>query len=111
MTFHEEMAQVEGVPVSLLKGVLTVLLGGVIALSIKVAGALLIVGLLLTPSLVAMRLSNTPEGMVIRASIIGGLSSFFGCLCSFFFDWPIGPSIIAMSFVIFLVSLCKKGKE
>lgn len=110
MTFHEEMAQVEGVPVGLLKGLLTVLLGGVIALSIKIAGALLIVGLLLVPSLSAMRMSNTPEGMVVRASLFGGLSSAGGCVCSFMFDWPIGPSIIVVSFGIFLLALLKKGK-
>jgi zinc transport system permease protein len=110
MTFHEELAQIEGVPVNFLKSILTILLGGIIALSIKIAGALLIVGLLLVPSLTAVQLSKTPEGMVIRASIVGAISAAGGCICSFHFDWPIGPAIITVSFGIFCLSLLKKGR-
>lgn len=110
MTFHEELAQIEGIPVKFLKSILTILLGGVIALSIKIAGALLIIGLLLIPSLSAIHLSNTPEGMVTRASIFGMLSSAGGCICSFMFDLPVGPSIITISFIIFLITLIKKAK-
>jgi zinc transport system permease protein len=110
MTFHEELAQIEGVPVGFLKGILTVMLGGVIALSIKVAGALLIVGLLLVPSLSAIHLSNTPEGMVARSSLFGACSAAGGCICSFAFDWPVGPAIIAVSFAIFLLTLLKKDR-
>ncbi len=109
MTFHEELARVEGVPVGFLKGILTVLLGGVIALSIKIAGALLIVGLLIVPSLSAVRLSRTPEGMVIRSSIFGAISAAGGCICSFYFDWPIGPAIICVSFGIFCLTLLRKN--
>ena len=85
--------------------IFTLLLAGVIALSIKMIGALLITGLLLIPAATARSLSSSPLQMVILSILIGIISVVMGLFSSLEFNTASGPSIIVAALVLFILSL------
>ncbi len=105
ITVHEELAQVEGVPVTAVRTALMLLMALVIAIAMKVVGALLITALLIIPAAASRRLTHTPEHMAIGASLLGCLSVSGGLGASFLWDTPAGPSIVLSAALLFLLSL------
>jgi zinc transport system permease protein len=74
MTISEEMAQVEGVNVDLMRLLLMLMVGMVIAVAMKFVGALIITSLLIIPAATARRFARSPESMAVIASLIGSIS-------------------------------------
>ncbi|MCB1769555.1 MAG: metal ABC transporter permease, partial [Candidatus Competibacteraceae bacterium] len=70
-TVHEELAQVEGVPVFAVRLAFMLLIAIVIATAMKVVGILLITSLLIIPAAAARRFARSPEGMALLASGLG----------------------------------------
>ena len=85
--------------------IFTLLLAGVIAISIKMIGALLITGLLLIPAAMARSLSNNPLQMIMLSILGGILSVIIGLFSSLQFNTASGPSIIVVALVFFILSL------
>ena len=108
ITVHEELAQVEGIPVAKVRTALMLLMALVIAIAMKVVGVLLITALLIIPAAASRRLTHTPESMAIVASLIGSSAVALGLLASFYIDSPAGPSIVLAATGLFVVTLCKK---
>ncbi len=104
ITLHQELAQVEGLPVGKIRLLLMLLIATVIALSMKVVGILLITSLMIIPPASARGFSNSPEKMAILASLIGCLAVCGGLLASFYLDTPSGPSIVVSAAVLFMIS-------
>ena len=84
--------------------ILTLLLAMVVALSIKVVGALLITALLIVPAAAARGIARTPEGMAALATLIGVLSALSGMALSLRFETPAGPSIVCVAVAFFAIS-------
>ena len=105
VTVHEELAQVEGLPVAGLRLTLVLLIALVIAVAMKIVGVLLITSLLIIPAAAAQRHSRTPEQMAIGASLLGMLAVGGGLSLSWFEDTPAGPSIVVCAASLFLLSL------
>ena len=105
VTVHEELAQVEGLPVAGLRLALALLIALVIAVAMKIVGVLLITSLLIIPAAAAQRHSRTPEQMAIGASLLGMLAVGGGLSLSWFEDTPAGPSIVVCAASLFLLSL------
>ena len=105
VTVHEELAQVEGLPVAGLRLALALLIALVIAVAMKIVGVLLITSLLIIPAAAAQRHSRTPEQMSIGASLLGMLAVGGGLSLSWFEDTPAGPSIVVCAASLFLLSL------
>jgi len=103
-TVNEELAHAAGVSPVREQWVLTIALAIVVAVAIKVVGALLIGALLLIPAASARRFSSTPESMAIGAAVVGVLSALVGLMLSWHFDTPTGPSIVAVAASFFLTS-------
>ena len=101
MTVHEELARVEGVPVERMQLLFLMLIAGVIAMAMKVVGALLITALLIIPAATASRLSRTPEQMALLASLLGIGSVLLGLAASWHWDTPTGPSVVVGAIVLF----------
>ena len=104
-TVSYDLAAAEGMKPDVSNLIFTILLAGVIAISIKMIGVLLITGLLLIPAAMARNISNNPLQM-ITFSILGGiLSVIIGLFSSLEFNTASGPSIIAASLILFVLSL------
>ncbi|OYX42811.1 MAG: hypothetical protein B7Z02_10835 [Rhodobacterales bacterium 32-67-9] len=104
-TANEELAQAAGIDPRREKLVLTLALALVVAVSIKIVGALLIAAMLIIPAASARALSRTPEAMAAWAVALGAAAVFAGLWLSLSLDTPAGPSIVAASAGIFVLSL------
>jgi len=105
VTVHEELARAEGVAAFRARLVFTLLLAGVVAMSMKVMGILLITSMLIIPAATARRFAHTPEGMAFLAASIGMLAVALGLTASLRWDTPSGPSVVVAAFSLFLLSL------
>ena len=103
-TVHEELAAVEGVPVTAVNLGFMMLLAVVVALAMKVVGILLVTSLIIIPAATARRFSATPEAMAVLAAVMGCIAVAGGLGGSMAFDTPSGPSIVVAAFALFLVS-------
>ncbi len=103
ITISEELAQVEGVPVTAIRLALMLLIAVVIAIAMKVVGILLITSLLIIPAAAARRLSSTPEQMAVIASLLGCVAVMLGLFGSYQWDTPAGPSVVVAALFEFLL--------
>ena len=111
VTVHEELAQVEGVPVERIKLTLMLLVALVIAVAMKIVGVLLITAMLIIPAATARRVARSPEQMAVGASIIGMCAVLGGLSLSWFMDTPAGPSVVVSGFALFLLSFLLPRSE
>jgi zinc transport system permease protein len=103
ITINEELAQIEGVPVTAVRLALMLIIGVVIAVAMKIVGVLLITSLLIIPAAAARRLSRTPEQMAGFASLLGCLAVCGGLLLSYRWDTPAGPSVVVCAALAFFL--------
>ena len=103
-TLNPDLAMASGVDPRREKLVLTLLLATVVAVAIKVVGALLITALLVIPAAGARHLSRTPEGMAANAALIGVASAGLGIGGSLMLDTPTGPSIVCAAVALFAMA-------
>lgn len=104
-TLHPDMAVASGLRPEREQMILTLGLAIVVAVAIKVVGALLISALLLIPATAARGFVRTPEAMAILSACIGAVSALGGLEVSLLFDTPTGPTMVAVAAAIFLISL------
>jgi len=104
LTVHEELARVEGVNVSLISTIYTLLIAILVAISMKIVGALLITSLLIIPAATARLFSRSPEAMAVFSIIVGIFAVVLGLAASYLWDTPAGPSIVASASILFLCS-------
>ncbi|GAK87089.1 zinc ABC transporter inner membrane permease protein ZnuB [Vibrio ponticus] len=107
-TINEELASVEGHNVDLMRLILMLLVGLVIAVGMKFVGALIITSLLIIPGATARRFARTPEQMAAVASVIGSIAVLLGLSLSWHFDTPAGPSVVISAAALFILSQYKK---
>lgn len=107
LSIDEELAAIEGVPVTRLKLMLFLLLVALIAIAIQVVGVLLISALLLIPVATARKVARTPLLMMIVAPIIGAAAVILGLLVAWQYNLAPGPAIVTIAGIIWLISLCK----
>ncbi|MEH6455351.1 MAG: zinc ABC transporter permease subunit ZnuB [Cocleimonas sp.] len=104
LTVHEELALVEGVNVTLISAIYTLLIAVLVAIAMKIVGALLITALLIIPAATSRQFAHTPEQMALLSIGIGMLAVILGLCASFYSDTPAGPSIVVSATVLFLMS-------
>jgi zinc transport system permease protein len=104
LTVHQDLARVEGVPVEALRTAFLLLMSLVVAAAMQVVGLLLIVSLLILPAAVARRYAVTPESMALLA-VGAGIAGVAGGLgASLTWDTPAGPSIVTVLSILFAVA-------
>ena len=104
-TVNFDLSAAEGMKPEVSNFIFTLLLAGVIALSIKMIGALLITGLLLIPAATARNISNSPNQMVFLATLVGIISVIAGLFTSLELNTSSGPTIIVVALILFIISL------
>lgn len=108
MTINEELAQVEGVNVELMRLLLMLMIGLVIAVAMKFVGALIITSLLIIPAATARRFARSPEAMAAIASGLGTVAVILGLAMSWHYDTPAGPSVVVAAAGLFMLSQFKR---
>ena len=111
VTAHEELARVEGVPVERTRLVFMLLIALVVALGMKLVGALLITALLIIPAAAARPLSRTPEQMAVYAAGAGLLAVLGGLAGSWQWDTPAGPSVVVAAAALFVLSTTLEKRQ
>ncbi len=104
-TVSYDLATAEGVRPDFINIVFMMLVASVIAVSMKIAGVLLITALLIIPAATARRFSASPEQMAVIAALVGALSVWLGLAGSMEWDTPAGPSIVVAALLCFILSV------
>lgn len=93
--FDEGFAQVSGLPLSLIKGGQLVLMTALIAVGLKVVGAILMSSFLIAPSVFGLLLGKTYKQSLLFGSIMAFVSAWLGSLMSSSISgMSTGPAII-----------------
>lgn len=101
-TVNEELAMAEGISPRVERLFLSIAIALVVAIAIRIVGALLISAMLIIPAATARRFSSTPEQMAAIASAVAAFSVLGGLYASLWVDSPAGPSIVVAATVFFL---------
>jgi len=103
-TLNPDIAASVGINPARERLVLTLALAAVVAVSLKIVGAMLIGALLIIPAAAARGLAKTPETMAAFATLIGTASGLGGIAASTLTNAPTGPSIVVVAALIFAVT-------
>ncbi len=103
-TLNEDLAYASGIRPDRERLILTLALAVVVAVALKVVGALLIAAMLIIPAAAARALTRTPEAMAALASVIGAAATLIGLRLSLWQDTPAGPSIVTAAALIFALA-------
>ncbi|RWZ59251.1 metal ABC transporter permease [Labedella populi] len=98
-----DVAAARGVPSRFVALAFMVLLGLIVAVSVQIIGALLVMALLVTPAAAALRVSASPVLVPMLASVFGLFSAVAGILLAIAGSLPISPYITTISFAIYVV--------
>jgi zinc transport system permease protein len=104
-TLSEDLAHAAGINPDRERLVLTLSLAVVVAVAIKIVGALLIAAMLIIPAAAARGLVRSPEAMAVLASVIGALAALGGLQMSLLLDTPAGPSVITVAALAFTATV------
>lgn len=108
-TLSPDLAYAAGVNPRREQLVLTLMLAIVVAVAIKVVGALLITALLIIPAATARGLTRTPEGMALASVLLGSVSALGGLRAAVIFNTPVGPSIVCCAATLFAVATISRN--
>ena len=109
MSIDEDIALVEGVNVSRLSLIFMLVIALQVAVTVKVVGVLLTTALLIIPAATARMTASEPNSMAMHSILFGIVSVTVGIAASWVFDLVIGPTIVLVSSIIFVVMLYIKG--
>lgn len=111
ITFNEELAVVNGVPVRLIKAIFLVSMAVAIVIGIKVVGIILISALLVIPGAIAKLLTQRFYTMLAISCSVAVLSTVSGLIISYIYDLAPGGTIVIILSLFFGIAFLKKIKE
>lgn len=103
VTFDENFARATGVNVSLYNILIAVLTAVTIVIGMRMMGAMLISSLIIFPSITAMRIFKSFQGVVIASGILSLACFFIGMIFSYMYSTPAGASVVIVNLAAFLV--------
>ena len=98
-----QSAAARGVPTTTVSLLFMLLLGLIVAVSVHIIGALLVMALLVTPAAAAMRVTSGPVAVPALAATFGFVSAVGGILLAIAGTLPVSPYITTISFVVYVV--------
>jgi manganese/iron transport system permease protein len=102
--FDPVQAKVVGLPVKLLHyGLLSVLALTIVG-SLKVAGMILVIAMLIAPGIIAFSLTKRFERMLMVAVLVSAFSTVMGTLISYYANASTSACIVILQATIFLIS-------
>jgi zinc transport system permease protein len=103
-TLSEDLAASAGIDPRRERLILTLALALLVAVSLKVVGALLVTAMLIVPAAAARAVAHSPGAMAVAAAALGALAAVAGLLGSWRLDTPAGPSIVVAAVVLLLAA-------
>lgn len=103
LTFDEDTAEVDGLPVRLMSMCFNILTGIAIAVMIPIAGALLISAIMVLPAAISMRLGKSFTAVIAMSVVVGLVGMTSGLVGSYYLSTPPGAMITLVFIAIFLV--------
>jgi zinc transport system permease protein len=105
--YDPDTARAVGIRVTFWNTLFYVAAGIAVAVAIRAVGALVAFALLVAPGAAALSVAQSLKGAFTFATVLGVTSSIAGVACSYWFDTPTGPTIVALLAVAFSLSyLC-----
>lgn len=101
ITFDEEAARVQGVPVAVLNMLLTTLVALTVVLAMRIVGILLTSALLVIPAITALRLASNFRTALWIAVLCSLVSVVVGMTLSFYWDIAAGGAIVLTALSLF----------
>lgn len=112
LTFDEDTAFVDGLPVRAMSIAFNVVTGVAIALMIPAAGALLVSTIMVLPASIALRLGKSFKMVIGIGMVIGFVGMLSGLFMSYYAETPASASITLIFISIFLlVNVVNKFKK
>lgn len=108
VALDEDLAHVDGWPVRILNITIVALAAVVVALAMRIVGALLIGALMVIPVLAALQFKRGFLGTLIAAILLAVLAVLLGLGLSYQFDLASGATIVVVALGLFGVSLVAK---
>ena len=102
VTFDEDGARLQGIPVNALTMAFNLLVALTIALSIQVIGIILVVAMMVLPGLTALQLKRSFKSTLIASTVFGTLAAVLGVMLSTIFDVATSGVIVFTAAGIFL---------
>lgn len=106
----DDLAKSEGIKIKKQNFIYLLSIAAIVALGVKIVGALLVGALVIIPAATARNLSKNLKEYSLGSAVLGILSCFFGILLFRFAGFPVGPAIILTSTFFFLISLILKPR-
>lgn len=103
LTFDEDTALVDGLPVRLMSLLFNIVTGIAIALTIPAAGALLVSTIMVLPASIAMRLGKSFVSVIIYGIAIGFIGMLSGIFLSYWAETPASATITMIFIGLFLL--------
>ncbi len=107
--FDEEFARLRGVPVNFFYLLLLCLIAVTVVLLIHVVGLILVIALLTLPAAIAGHYVRSLSHMMIIATLLGCAFTSGGLALSYVPDLPVGPVIILLAGLAYVVSALGSG--
>jgi zinc/manganese transport system permease protein len=104
ISFHPEVAAVQGWNVRLWDFLFYLSFGIVITFSVPIAGVLLVFSFLVVPAAVAFQFTRRQGALAVTSWVAGVLASATGLWLSFRYDLPTGPLIVCAFGLVLLVA-------
>ncbi len=103
VTFDESFSKATGIKTELYNGLIALLTAVVTVVGMRLMGALLISGLIIFPSLSAMRICKSYRGVTVFSVIISVLCFITGLTVTFYLPVPTGACIVVTNLAAFLI--------
>ena len=103
LTFDEDTAHVDGLPVYWMSMLFNVITGIAIAVMIPIAGALLISAIMVLPAAIGMRIGKGFNTVIIISIVMGFIGMLTGLTSSYYLETPPSASITLIFIGLFLI--------
>lgn len=110
IAFHSDLTKVEGIRVDLHDQIFIALLALVIALGLKLVGAVLIGPLVIIPAATAKNVSWNMRGLFVVSAVLGVFCVVSGLILSYYANTPAGPTVVLLASALFALSFLFRAK-
>jgi zinc transport system permease protein len=111
ISFDEDQARLQGLPVARLYLLLLILIALSIVLLIQVVGVVLVMTLLTIPAAIANLFTASLASMIVLAIIISALLTSGGNVIAYYLDWPTGATIALLAGCAYAATLLYSSRR